>query len=119
MAEVIFRLPGNEQYSYVEVKFDEEELDGPGGEEAAQELLNTTLAQLNATFQAVGGQNQGASQSGYGQQSNSNIPSCQHGQRVEKSGSSSRGQWKAYMCPSKDRSNQCKPIDAVTGKAWA
>jgi hypothetical protein len=115
MAEVIFRLPGNEQYSYAEVKFDGDEYDQLSGDEVQSKLF-AAWADLNATFPSAGSSNNSPAPGGTVQQSN--IPSCPHGQRVEKSGASARGQWRAYMCPSKDRNNQCKPIDAVTGQPW-
>jgi hypothetical protein len=117
MAEIIFRLPGNEQYSYAEVKFESDEYDQLSGDEVQSKLF-AAWTDLNATFPNSGGSNSSPAPSGTSQQSNSNIPSCPHGQREEKSGASARGPWKAYMCPSKNRNNQCKPIDAITGQPW-
>ncbi len=119
MAEVIFRLPGREQYSYAEVKFDEDELTGPGGFEAAQELLKTALNELNAVFPgSSGGSNSGAAQSGPSQQSNNGGHNCVHGPMNYVKGGSGNRTWQAYMCQHPDKSNRCKPIDAITGQPW-
>lgn len=38
------------------------------------------------------------------------VPTCAHGQRVAKSGSSAKGPWRAYMCPTpKGTVGQCEP----------
>ena len=38
-------------------------------------------------------------------------PSCKHGTRKHKAGSSGKGPWQAWMCPSaKGTSDQCEPI---------
>lgn len=38
------------------------------------------------------------------------VPSCQHGARTAKSGSSAKGPWKGWMCPApKGDPTQCQP----------
>jgi hypothetical protein len=38
------------------------------------------------------------------------VPSCQHGPRTAKSGSSAKGPWKGWMCPApKGDPTQCQP----------
>lgn len=45
-------------------------------------------------------------------------PMCQHGARVENSGRSARGPWKAWFCPlDRDDPNRCKPMNA-DGTLW-
>lgn len=120
MAEVIFRLPGKEMYSYAEVKFDEQDYLGKEPEEV-RNLLNGALSDLNATFPSASGTSSAGSSQGApsGSQSRGGqAPSCEHGQRVLKEGNSSRGHWSAWMCPNGDWNNRCKPIDAKTGKSW-
>lgn len=124
MANVTFRLPGREQYSYAEVTFTAEEYTEPGPYPIA-DLLKQALDDLNATFPASTGQSnsggyQAPSGGGQSQQSSnqSDTPSCVHGQRVLKNGTSSRGQWSAWMCPERNREHKCQPLDAVTGKLW-
>lgn len=48
------------------------------------------------------------------------IPSCQHGSRTAKSGSSAKGPWRAWMCPSpKGDPSQCQPDWVTRGTpAW-
>lgn len=44
---------------------------------------------------------------------------CPHGQRDLRSNKpGAQKEWSAYFCPSKDKNNQCKPIDAKTGTPW-
>jgi hypothetical protein len=118
MAEVIFRLPGREQYSYAEVKFTAEEYAEPGPI-GIQEQLAEALAYLNGTFPgSSGGSNSGAAQSGPSQQSNNGGHNCVHGPMNYVKGGSGNRTWQAYMCQNPDKSNRCKPIDAITGQPW-
>jgi len=109
MAEIIYRLPGKEQYSYAEVKLTDDELYGPDALDV-QDLLAKALSELNAAFPNATGS---PSVSGYqGQAAGPQAGSghtCAHGERVYKSGTSAKGPWAGWMCPSKDRNNQCKP----------
>lgn len=44
---------------------------------------------------------------------------CPHGWMQLKSGNGAKGPWSAYMCPTpKGTPDQCKPVDAKTGKTW-
>lgn len=120
MADITFRLPGREQYSYAEVTFTSEEYTEPGPYPVA-DLLKQALDDLNATFpQAAGQSSAGASQAPVASQhvGGQQAPSCVHGQRILKNGTSARGAWSAWMCPNRDRNTACKPVDAVTGKSW-
>ena len=51
---------------------------------------------------------------------NATVPSCAHGPRTAKSGSSAKGPWRAWFCPTpKDTPGQCKPEFATRGtSAW-
>ena len=41
---------------------------------------------------------------------NATVPQCPHGVKVARSGTSAKGPWKAWMCPTpKDTPGQCKP----------
>lgn len=41
----------------------------------------------------------------------SEVPSCVHGTRVARSGTSAKGPWRSYMCPTpKGTPDQCDPI---------
>lgn len=48
------------------------------------------------------------------------TPQCAHGSMIERSAKpGSARQWKAYFCNTPQGTpNQCKPIDAKTGKPW-
>jgi hypothetical protein len=43
---------------------------------------------------------------------------CVHGAMKLKEGRSAKGGWAAYFCAERDRTAQCKPVDAVTGVSW-
>jgi len=44
-------------------------------------------------------------------QGNTGIPTCAHGQRVHRKGTSQKGPWSAWFCPTdKDDPNKCKPV---------
>lgn len=106
MAEIIFRLPGNAQYSYVEVKFDADEV-RTGAPEDTQAILQGALADLNAAYPEVT-----AAPAFAAPQAEPVDPTktCKHGQRVLKTGESAKGKWSGWMCPSRDRADQCKAI---------
>jgi hypothetical protein len=117
MAELIFRLPGKEQYSYVEVSASEEE----AGTEGFAQTLKSALADLNSIYpgRAAGSS---AAQSTSTQNTNSDLPDfahCPHGDMKFVKGGAGRKAWSAYFCPlPKEATNKCKPIDASTGEAW-
>jgi hypothetical protein len=48
------------------------------------------------------------------------TPNCVHGPMIERSAKAGAArQWKAYFCNTPQGTpNQCKPIDAKTGKPW-
>ena len=51
---------------------------------------------------------------------NATVPSCQHGPRTAKSGSSAKGPWRAWMCPApKGDPSHCQPDWVTRGTpAW-
>jgi hypothetical protein len=66
-----------------------------------------------------GGGSQGRSGASDGAPAGVPGQTCQHGQRQYKSGQGAKGPWAAWMCPApKGTPDQCKPIDAKTGKEW-
>lgn len=107
MADITFRLPGNAQFSYVEVTLDHQDILSNSPEDT-RALLDGALADLNNTYPDIASpeavqapqDTRPASSSGH---------TCAHGERVRKTGTSARGDWVAYFCPSKDKQNQCKP----------
>ena len=111
MANIIFRLPGREQYSYAEVSVTHEEIDGPEGEAFLSELLANTLASLNLTYPTA--EAQPAAQAA---PADSNIPSCAHGPRKHAKGQSARGQWQALFCTQPKGPSQCQAIFLKTGE---
>jgi hypothetical protein len=118
MANLVFRLPGKEMYSYVEVTFDSDlrDLDG----DSVAEELKTALAALNAAFPESARPIVAATVASPVQSASpASGRTCSHGEMKLREGKSAKGNWAAYMCPERDRANQCKPVDAVTGKAWA
>lgn len=54
------------------------------------------------------------------QESFGNVPSCAHGPMIERGAKPGAArQWRAYFCNTPQGTpNQCKPIDAKTGKPW-
>lgn len=116
MADLTYRLPGKEPFSYVEVVTDLDELNSPDGENILREALDA----LNALFPSAGT----ATAGGYSRPAPASDPSlpdfahCKHGDMLYKEGGSGRSKWKAYMCQSKDRNDRCQPRDAVSGNEW-
>jgi hypothetical protein len=118
MAHLVFRLPGHEQYSYVEVSFD---TDLRLGTEGVADELKAALEALNEAYPkkaapAAAGPSQPAAAPA---QSADPLRTCVHGNRTLREGKSAGGKaWGAWMCPEKDRSQQCKPLDFITGQPW-
>lgn len=111
MAEVIFRLPGNAQFSYVEVHLDSQDVLNNTPEDT-KALLEGALADLNAAYPDIQSAPAVAAPQVAAPAAAPTDPSktCVHGARVYKTGTSAKGPWTAWMCPSKDRNAQCKPI---------
>lgn len=45
------------------------------------------------------------------------VPSCDHGPRTARSGTSAKGPWKSWFCPAPKGQEQCKPIFVQRGTA--
>jgi hypothetical protein len=109
MANIVYRLPGREQYSYAEVTFTPDELFGPdalSGDERL-ELLKTALADLDQVYpKAAAPVGQVAPQNT--QPSGTVGPfDCAHGPRKHAKGQSAKGPWQAYFCTHQDKAQQC------------
>jgi hypothetical protein len=106
MAEVTHRLPGREQYSYVEVKFDETDINTMSPEQL-RSFLDGALSDLNNTYPASA-----ASQATPAQQqapAATGGPACVHGARKHAKGISAKGPWQAYFC-TQPKGSQCDAI---------
>jgi len=110
MAKITFRLPGKAQYSYAEVEYD-------SYAEVDQGELKSVLIDLDSTFPDTPAAPVQNTPEPVGT-ANASGRTCQHGNMKLQEGSSARGGWAAYMCPSTDRAQRCQPVDAVTGKSW-
>lgn len=112
MANITFRLPGREQYSYAEVSVTNDEIDGPDGQGLLASLLTDALAALNLAYpeaerpaapQASQSAPQAAPAAG-GQQ-------CIHGERKHVKGKSAKGPWQGLFCPQpKGAAGSCDPV---------
>jgi hypothetical protein len=118
MANITFRLPGREQYSYAEVSVTNDEIDGPDGQGLLASLLSDALAALNLTYPeaerpvapvavlAPAAAPQVAPADGL---------SCIHGVRKHSKGISGAGtpkqrEWQALFCPQpKGAAGSCDP----------
>lgn len=110
MANIVYRLPGKEQYSYAEVTFntDDQEYVDPV---ARLEVLQGALTDLGLVYPeaaarpasgAVGTAQQPAPAGG---QSNGADTTCVHGQRNRVA----KGNWVAWFCPQpKGAPDQCQ-----------
>ena len=104
MAELIYRLPGAEPYSYVEVKVDSAEVEGPGGDVYLLELLTNAKEALDQVFPAGAGRTPEDARPAAPAVSNGAQTTCVHGARTRVA----KGNWVAWFCPEKDKSAQCK-----------
>lgn len=117
MAEVIFRLPGKEPFSYVEVSTNDVEANEPDFEER---VLQAAISSLNSLY-AGAGTASGGQQPTQSNSRPSGVPDyarCTHGDMTLRKGQSGKGPWEAYMCSAKNRDEQCKPVwmDLKTGR---
>lgn len=112
MANIVYRLPGREQYSYVEVTLQPEDLEGPGALSADDRiaLLETALADLNQVYPESAPATGAAAPSAApvaapAAFSNGAATTCVHGQRNRVA----RGNWVAWFCPQpKGAADQCQ-----------
>jgi hypothetical protein len=88
-----------------------------GLDEVAPGDLEAVLQELDAAFPATAAAPVQNTPEPVGT-ANSSGRTCQHGNMKLQEGSSARGGWAAYMCPSTDRAQRCQPVDAVTGRPW-
>jgi hypothetical protein len=117
MATITFRLPGREQYSYAEVSFDTNEPDYV--QETVQAILKDALADLDAVYPetvrpapvAAAPVAQPAPQA-----APSDIPSCAHGPRTHRKGTSAKGQWQALFCSQPKGPTQCQAVWLKAGE---
>lgn len=120
MANITFRLPGREQYSYAEVSVAHEEISGPDGPDFLAEILANSLAALNLTYPEAerpaapaalqDARPAPAAPATGGQQ-------CLHGERKHVKGKSAKGPWQGLFCPQPKGSNDsCSPVWLKTGE---
>lgn len=107
MADITFRLPGREQYSYAEVHVNYSEIEGPEGEHFLGDLLATSLAAINLTYPKAEPPAQAAPATAT---QSADGPSCQHGPRKHAKGTSARGVWQALFCPLPKGQGQCPTV---------
>jgi hypothetical protein len=107
MADITFRLPGREQYSYAEVHVDYSEIEGPEGENFLGNLLAASLAAINLTYPKA----EAPAQVSPAQAPPvAGGPSCQHGPRKHAKGTSARGAWQALFCSQPKDQGQCPAV---------
>lgn len=109
MANVVFRLPGREQYSYAEVTFTAEETETLSAPEV-ETILFDALERLNATYPQSAAP---APQGGYSgpQDARPGDPrtTCNHGARKHSKGRSGKGPWQALFC-TQPKGSACDPV---------
>lgn len=121
MAEMLFRLPSNAPYGFVEVTLTDDDIQRNTPEET-RALLQGALDDLNAVLPAdaaptaSGGVPQQAAPRGgkdkvYASPSG-RTETCEHGQREYKTGGpNAKGNyWKAFFCPQPKGSPSCSVI---------
>lgn len=117
MADITFRLPGREQYSYAEVTVTSEEYYAEGPD-SVSDLLLKALTDLNAAFpQSDARPTQQAPQAAPQAAPAANGPTCAHGPRKWAKGTSARGEWQGMFCSQpKGAPDQCSAIWLKNGQ---
>ena len=128
MANITFRLPGREQYSYAEVSFDTNEPDYV--QETVQAILKDALADLDAVYPETGRQTAPAADQTYTAPAATVVPvppgtpesmTCKHGLRKHSKGTSGKGtpkekNWQALFCPQPKGAPSCSPKWLTAGE---
>lgn len=108
MADIIFRLPGKEQYSYAEVSVSQDEVSGDEGAVYLTEILENALSALNAVYPNAGAVRAASTPQDappVAAKSNGAETTCVHGNRTRVA----KANWVAWFCPQpKDAADQCK-----------